>query len=218
MMGAEVLGISGSPIINSNTDRLVQTILAETGCETEFVKLSDIIVRPCMGCKRCVPDNVCKVEDDFPALSEKIQSAKAIVLGAYTPYGQIDGFTKALLERFWSLRHVTNRLRGKLCATVLTCLVPEMAGPTNQALAMEIVNYEHMELLGQITIPGNLPCLSCGRGDDCEQSAVSLMYGEAARAEDYGYRRVEDMDEIINQAKDIGRRMGQTLRAPASQI
>ncbi len=213
-MGIEVIGISGSPIKNSNTDRLVQAMLAETGCETEFVKLSDITVRPCLGCKRCVPDNVCKVEDDFPALSEKIQGAKAIVLGGYTPYGQIDAFTKALLERFWSLRHVTNRLRGKFCATVLTSLMPEMAGPTNQALAMEIVNYERMELLGQVTVPGNLPCLSCGRGDDCGQSAVPLIYGEKARTSDYGYSRVEDMDDIWNQTLEIGRLMGEKLKAP----
>jgi len=36
--------------------------------------------------------------------------------GAYIPYGQIDGFSKTLLERFWSLRHVNNMLRGKLKA------------------------------------------------------------------------------------------------------
>gem|GEM_PF-2721733 len=145
MMGAEVLGISGSPIKNSNTDRLLQAMLAETGCKTEFIKLGDINVRPCMGCKRCVPDNVCKVEDDFPAL------------------------------------------------------------------AMEIINYEHMELIGQITVPGNLHCLSCGHGDDCEQSAVPLMYGEDARTADHGYSRVEEMDETWNLSRKIGRRMGERL-------
>ena len=45
-----------------------------------------------------------KVKDDFPELAEKIKTAKALVIGGYIPYSQIDGFTKALLERFWSLR------------------------------------------------------------------------------------------------------------------
>jgi len=36
--------------------------------------------------------------------------------GAYIPYGQINGFSKALLERFWSLRHMNNLLKGKLKA------------------------------------------------------------------------------------------------------
>ena len=71
MMTVQVLGISGSPIKNSNTDRLVKTMLDATGLEFEFVKLSRINVRPCMGCKGCVQDNVCVVKDDFPALAEK---------------------------------------------------------------------------------------------------------------------------------------------------
>lgn len=212
-MEAKVIGISGSPIKNSNTDRMIQAMLEATGCESEFVKLSDINVRPCMGCKGCVTDNLCKVDDDFPALSEKILKAEAIIIGCYTPYGQIDGFTKALLERFWSFRHVNNLLKGKLCATVLTCLEPDLAVSTNQALSMELVQYEGMELLGQVTLPGNLPCLSCGKGDICEMSGVAMLYGADARTEDYPYHRAEEETEIWNQALDIGRSMGEKIRA-----
>ena len=111
-MGIDVLGISGSPIKDSNTDRLTKAVLDETGAESEFVKLSSINVRSCLACKKCVPDNVCKVNDDFPALAEKIKEAKALVIGGYIPYSQIDGFTKALLERFWSFRHQKNLLSG----------------------------------------------------------------------------------------------------------
>ena len=137
-MSIEVLGISGSPIENSNTDRLIKAVLDATELKCEFVKLSRINVRPCLACKKCVPDNICKVKDDFPELAEKIKKAGALIIGAYIPYKQIDGFTKALLERFWSLRHVTNLLRGKLCATVLTYLSPAAAENTNQALSIQL--------------------------------------------------------------------------------
>ena len=116
------------------------------------MKLSKINVRPCLACKKCVPDNVCKVRDDFPELAEKIKKSKALIIGAYIPYGQIDGFTKALLERFWSLGHVNNLLRGKLCATILTGLMPDMLDNVNQSLAAEIREYERMDLIGQLTI------------------------------------------------------------------
>ncbi len=210
-MGVDVLGISGSPIKNSNTDRLVTAVLQATDMDTEFVKLSDLLVRPCMGCKKCVIDNICKTDDDFPALAEKIKGAKAIVIGAYTPYSQIDGFTKALLERFWSFRHVNNLLQGKLCATVLTSLAPEVAAGVNQALSMELVVYERMELLGQMTISGNLPCLTCGKGDDCQMSGVSLLHGKDAKTADHGYCRVEDQAEVWGQAMALGRQMGDRL-------
>ena len=210
-MSAEVLGISGSPIKNSNTDRLVKAVLDATGLKSEFVKLSKINVRPCLACKKCVPDNVCKVRDDFPELAEKIKKAKALIIGAYIPYGQIDGFTKALLERFWSLRHVNNLLRGKLCATVLTGLNPDVLDNVNQSLAAELMEYERMDLVGQLTIKGNIPCLTCGEGDECEMSGLKMMYGPDAKTSDFGYLRVEEQNEVWKEATRIGRLIGERL-------
>ena len=96
-MGVEVLGISGSPVKNSNTDRLVKAIMMAVGRESEFVKLSDINVRPCMACKKCVPDNICKVNDDFPELAEKIKEARVIVIGGYTPVRSVQSGYRQLL-------------------------------------------------------------------------------------------------------------------------
>lgn len=211
-MGIQALGISGSPVKNSNTDRLVGSVLKATGLKSEFVKLSKINVRPCFACKKCVPDNICKVKDDFQELAEKIKTARALIIGAYTPYGQIDGFTKALLERFWSLRHVNNLLNGKICATILTGLDPRVLDNINQALATEIRDYEHMELVGQLTIQGNLPCLNCGEGDECKMSAVKIMYGLDAKTSDFEYARVEDQKEVWEEASRIGRLIGERIR------
>ena len=210
-MSIEVLGISGSPIKNSNTDRLVKAVLGATELEFEFVKLSRINVRPCIACQLCVPDNICKVKDDFPELAIKIKNAKALVIGAYTPYKQIDGFTKALLERFWSLRHVNNLLGGKLCATFLTGLSSDAMDSVNRALASEFQN-ERMELIGQVTVKGNLPCLFCGMGDECEMSGVKSRFGPDARTCDYPYSRVEDQKEVWEEAMKIGRLIGERVR------
>jgi multimeric flavodoxin WrbA len=49
-MFPQILGISGSPIKNSNTDRLVQAVLDAGGLKAEFVKLSRINVRTCIAC------------------------------------------------------------------------------------------------------------------------------------------------------------------------
>lgn len=210
-MGIQILGISGSPVKGSNTDRLVNAVLDATGLESEFVKLSNINVRPCLACKKCVPDNICKVKDDFPALAEKIKKAKALVIGAYIPYGQIDGFTKALLERFWSLRHVNNLLKGKQCVTILTGLNPHALDNVNQALATELRDFERMEIVGQLSVQGNLPCLTCGEGDDCQMSAVKVLYGQNAKTSDYAYARVEDQKKVWEEAKRIGRLIGEDL-------
>ena len=211
-MSIEVLGISGSPVKNSNTDRLVKAILASSGRKSAFVKLSNANVRPCLACKQCVRDNICKVKDDFPALAETIKKAKALVIGAYIPYGQIDGFTKALLERFWSLRHVNNLLRGKLCATVLTGMMPEALGNANRSLAAEMKDYERMELVGQLTVQGNVPCLTCGEGDTCQMSGLKVLYGPNAKASDIPFSCVEDQKDVWQEATRIGRLIGERLR------
>jgi len=212
-MQPEIIGISGSPVHNSNTDRMISAILEATGRKSEFVKLSQMIVRPCMACKKCVSDNVCKVDDDFPALAEKIKGAGALVIGGYAPYGQIDGFTKAILERFWSLRHVNNLLKGKVCATVLTGLDPRILDQVNQALATELREYENMELVGQLTVQGNVPCVTCGRGDDCQMSGLKLLYGPDARAKEIGYVRVEDQHQVWEEAARLGRLIGESLNS-----
>lgn len=212
IVGIDIVGISGSPVKNSNTDRLVKTILDATGLPSEFVKLSKMNVRPCIACKGCVSDNLCKVKDDFPALAAKIRKARAVIIGGYIPYGQIDGFTKALLERFWSMRHIHNILKGKLCATVLTGLSPESLDNVNKALAAELKDYEHMELVGQLSVQGNLPCLTCGEGDSCEMSNVKVMFGPDAKTSDHGYLRVEDQTMVLVEAIRIGNRIGQFLK------
>jgi multimeric flavodoxin WrbA len=191
-MQPQILGISGSPIKDSNTDRLVQTVLHSSGLESEFVKLSSINVRPCLACKKCIPDNVCKVNDDFPELAEKIKTAKALVIGGYIPYSQIDGFTKALLERFWSLRHQENLLKGKLCA--------------------EFRDYENMEVLGQLTIQGNIPCVFCGKGDECEMSGIKSMCEPGTRVSDIKYARVEDQKAVWEEAMRVGCLIGERLK------
>jgi multimeric flavodoxin WrbA len=62
----KVLGVSGSPIKNSNTDRALKAVLDATGCETEFVKLTDYRVEPCRACLGCVKSNQCVIQDGCP--------------------------------------------------------------------------------------------------------------------------------------------------------
>ncbi len=155
-MSIKILGVSGSSVKNSNTDRMIKHILVSSGLKSEFVKLSSIDVRPCRACKKCVGDNICKVRDDFPAL-----------------------------------------------APVITNQVSKM-------IAMEM-NMDRMDLIGQIEVMGNMPCLSCGQGGDCEMSTVPLLYGENAKATSDNCIAVEDQIEILKKAETLGRQISKCL-------
>ena len=211
-MKPQIIGISGSPIKNSNTDRLIQAVLESSGLSTEFIKLSKINVRPCIACLGCKKDNICKVKDDFPELSEKVHKAGAIVVGGYSPYGAVDGFSKAFLERLFSLRHQNGLNRGKLAVVVTTGIgrgAPGLEEASNQiAHALKL---EGMDVLGQLKVIGNPECMVCGYGESCPMSALPWIFGDDTQVTSDKFSSVEDQTETWEQAKTLGKEIGRKL-------
>lgn len=234
-MSIHVLGISGSPVSNSNTDRAIKAVLEASELEHEFVKLSDLHIRPCMACKQCVSDNICKQEDDFGWLYKKVEEADALVIGAYSPYSSIDAFTKAFLERLWSLRHVNNLLKDKPVITIVSGVYPKLldnpvlrfsglsrlirqlvlpVDKVSKKLAKEL-RMDNMKIIGQIKLRGNIPCLTCGHGDDCEMSGVKFLHGKNAKASVDKCVRVEDQN-VWRELQYLGKTLNSRLTAKAS--
>lgn len=212
-MKPQVIGISGSPIRNSNTDRMVQAVLDNTGLETDFIKLSTLRVQPCIACLGCAGDNLCKVKDDFQEIAEKVKYAGAIVVGGYPPYATIDAFTKAFLERLFSLRHQNGLNRGKLAVTVVTGIgrgapgLEEASTQLGQALTME-----GMEVLGQLKVIGNAECMVCGYGQSCPMSALPWVFGDDTEITPDKFCQVEEQKEIWQQAQDLGKEISDRLK------
>lgn len=119
-----VLGISGSMRKNGNTAQLVTTILdrvREAGIETEFLSLADMEIRPCTGCEACKDAKWCVTEDDdWSSVAEKMINCEVLVLGAPTYYYDINGQTKNLIDRTYSLYH-DRRLAGRRAVAVTVC-------------------------------------------------------------------------------------------------
>jgi multimeric flavodoxin WrbA len=216
-MHPKILGISGSPIRKSNTDRLIQEVLKTSDLHSEFVKLSSIQVRPCIACLGCKEDNVCKVKDDFPELAEKVRMAGALVVGGYCPYGSVDGFTKAFLERLFSLRHRHGLNRGKLAVVITTGIgrgAPGLDEASNQiAHALKL---EGMEILGQLKAIGNPECLVCGFGESCPMSALPWVFGEDIKVSPEKFCKVEDQSETWQQAQHLGQEIARRLKEQQS--
>ncbi len=191
-MPLEVLGVSGSPLPNSNTDRAVEEILRLTGLETEFVKLSRLDLAACRACLGCVAENRCVVQDDGRELAEKFHQAQAFVLGAYTPYSSLDARTKAFMERMYCFRHQTGGNAGKAGAAVITTACPpDRPGlpPAVDTATAQIgfwMMEEGMTNLGTMVLQGNVPCIRCGHGDDCQVSGIHMLHGPEATVASVG--------------------------------
>ena len=213
-MTAQVIGISGSPIKNSNTDRMVQHILKSTGLETEFIKLSKRKVQPCIACLGCAHDNICKVKDDFQEIAEKVKNAKALVIGGYPPYASLDSFTKAFLERLYSLRHRYAYNKGKPVVTVVT---GNGRGTPGIDIASEqlktALSHEGMDVIGQIKVEGNIKCTFCGHIETCSMGALDRIFGGDINNAPSGYCRVEDQTDTWQQGQELGREIATRLKS-----
>ncbi len=216
-MNRHILGISGSPIKNSNTDRMVNAVLQAGGLGYDFIKLSDIHVRGCIGCLKCAKDNVCKQNDDFLKPAPKVRNAGAFVIGAYTPYGSVDSFTKSFLERLFSLRHRFGLNRGKPAVVITTGIGQGRPGlhEANEQVTGALER-EGMQVIGRLTVFGNPPCLSCGYGDTCPMSSLPVVFqGDVTTTPDK-FMRAEDQSDVWEQAQELGRRIGTMLRNGSS--
>lgn len=208
----KVLGVSGSPIPNSNTDRAVKAILDATGLEAEFIKLSDYKYSGCMHCLECTYTNKCVIDDDGPTLIEKAREASAIVIGGWTPFSSLDSRTKAFMERCFANRHLKNYMKGKPAVSVVTHAAPEEnpelppAASMGQNAIMYYMIEEGMNYLGGVKVVGNVPCIRCGVGDTCEISGLKMLLGPTATVAKAGVKKFEEQpaaEEVVKLGKLI---------------
>ena len=215
----KVLGVSGSPIKDSNSDRALKTALEATGMDYEFVKLFDYTVAPCKACLGCVSTNVCVIKDDGITLAEKAKEADALIISGFTPYSTLDSRTKAFIERLYPLRHRYGFMQGKPGGIIITSAVPEkcdMLPPAFENGINAVAYYmmeEGMDMKGAVKVLGNVPCVRCKYGDDCDMTGIKMMFGPEANKESVGINRFEDQPEAVKAAKEMGQAIAEALRS-----
>ena len=99
----KVLFINGSPRkhgITSELIRIASTAIVGSGNhEIEILNISDLNIKPCIGCFKCRPDKKCFQTDEGNLVGDKIRSADALFIGTPTYFGNISGQLKILFDR-----------------------------------------------------------------------------------------------------------------------
>ena len=75
MKPAQVLGISGSPRRNGNSELLIREFMrgAEAGGhKTKLVILSELKISPCTSCGSCQKTGKCIIDDDMQLMHKKL--------------------------------------------------------------------------------------------------------------------------------------------------
>ena len=98
----KIIGISGSPRQDGNTDRLVRQILdgaSTAGAQTSFHHVAELNIKGCTGCTTCRDTGLCVLKDDMPPLLLEILDADAVVFGTPVYMGQMTGQLKTFVDR-----------------------------------------------------------------------------------------------------------------------
>ena len=206
----KILGVSGSPIQNSNTDRALKIVLEATGMKSEFIKLSDYTIGPCDACLNCIKTNRCIKKDDGVMLAEKSYKANALVIAGFTPYSSLDSRTKAYMERLYPLRHRHGLMAGKPGAAIITSAIPlgHQGMPLAADIGIDAVRHfmleEGMRFIGGVKLPGNVPCIRCGQDGQCQMSGLKMLHGQDATPESVGINDFADNPEKIAELQQLG--------------
>jgi len=116
-----VLGISGSPRENGNTEIMVKEALEgarQSGAEVEFVGLAGKSLCGCEACAECGKGGKCIIDDDMQSLYPKLVAADVIILGSPVYFGMITAQTKALVDRTYFLAKTGRKLENKVGAVI----------------------------------------------------------------------------------------------------
>jgi len=102
----KVLGISGSPRRDGNTDLLLKEVLrgaANKGAEVKSIILNDLTIAPCQHCDACLKTGKCKIDDDMQMVYREMEQADRIVLASPLHFKGLTAQTKAMIDRCQSL-------------------------------------------------------------------------------------------------------------------
>ena len=123
----KVIAYSSSPRPKSNSAILAEEILkgaAESGAETENIRLQSLKIYPCTACDACQRSNdaPCIIKDDAQFLLNKMRAADAFIFASPIYFCAVNAQMKLFLDRWYSLFKGGNvdALRGKRMALAFT--------------------------------------------------------------------------------------------------
>jgi multimeric flavodoxin WrbA len=209
-----IIGVSGSPVIEGNTDRIVKAVLEKSGKEAIFINLSRLQFDPCRGCCHlCATKNMCGRKDELHPYLKLILKSEALVLG--TPYqlGMPTGFMYNFITRLFCFHHVKKLLSGKNSVLISVGVKPK-------GIQNGIASFESMvKHGGQFNLLGHLyfnsqtpPCLKCGAGSYCRVGGLwkYVLGQDENKLKEFEFtpdkfKKWEDCPQIVKEVDKYGK-------------
>ncbi len=112
MKSAQVLGISGSPRRNGNTELLIREFMRgaeDVGHKTELIILNKLKISPCTSCGSCQKSGTCIIDDDMQLMHKKLLEVDCIVFASPIYFCGVSAQLKSFIDRcqtLWSRKYI----------------------------------------------------------------------------------------------------------------
>ncbi len=176
----KIIGFSAGVVgRDSNVDRMVKTIMEKTGCESEFVKLTDLNYSACKGCVwLCAGPQVCQLEDDLLPYLPKVREADAVVLGSPIHFGSVSAAMLAFVSRLWGYRHVSIPIRNKPFILTLSGGGVKQRDTSEQDFRRALSPFA-VSIVDVVSYYSRIPpCYRCGRHQECVIGGAYQIWGD----------------------------------------
>lgn len=175
-----IVGVSGSPIVGGNTDRIIKAVLEQSGKDHLFINLSTLRYDPCRACAHlCASTSICPLDDDLKPYFEPIRDAEALVLGTAIHAGYMTGWMFSFTTRLSCFSHVRHPLKDKPVVLVVTGCFQESEKRSVPQFAKNVTAQSRgARVIGHIFYASSIPpCYKCGKGNVCKVGGLWHMLG-----------------------------------------
>jgi len=172
----KILAIQGSFRNNGVTSDMLKTAVDEAkkaGHEAEYIRLHDMKIGYCKGCRKCFETGECVFkDDDMVRISKSIKDADVIILAAPVYWANVPAVVKNLFDRMsgTSMEETDTfpkpRLSGKRYILLTACSTPmPFAELFGQTTGLKRVVKEYFKTSG-ISCIGTV---ACGNTSKCRE-------------------------------------------------
>jgi len=186
-----VVGFSGSPRINGNSDTILNQIISGVARENiaaDALNLTKLKFQGCIGCEKCRKDKICTgLKDDMSPVYDRIISSKGLVLVSPTHNYNITSWMKAFIDRLYCLFNFED--------TRPRSWTSQLADQGRKAVIAAICEQESVEDMGFTLEAMKQPLAALGF-DVIGELAVFRIFDKA---------KVKDDKEAMEKAYQLGR-------------
>lgn len=112
-LNLEIIGFSGSPRKNGNSDVLLKTIISgafDANIKVKSYNLTDINFTGCIGCELCRKDKICtRLIDGLTGIYPEIISSKGLIVISPSHNYNVTSWMKAFIDRLYCFYNFENQ-------------------------------------------------------------------------------------------------------------